>query len=161
MWWKKPHINRRDWIIDQFEHLNISHQEMALLLMIDLLNQQQETISPSLLAKKLAITDQELDTLLHRLMSRNMVDILTNNHEVTFSIDGVFVQSSPYDELTHDLLSAFEKEFGRPLSAAEMLKLNDMSAHFDEKIIIYGLREAIINQKLSMNYIERIVRSKK
>lgn len=159
MWWKKAHINRRDWIIDHFHELDISHEEMAILLMIDLLNQQQEIINPQKLSQKLKLSEKKCDSLLHTLMSKKMVEIQTNNHEITLSIDGIFALSSPYDHLNHDLLNAFEKEFGRPLSANEMMTLNNLKKNYNEKLIIYGLREAIINQKLSMNYIERIVKS--
>lgn len=159
MWWNKVYINRRDWLVDQFEHLDLNLEELVCLLMIDSLNQNHTAITPPILQKKLKLEGSKLDEILHRLMNKKVLLIETSKQSIQFNIDAIFTQQNPFEDIKHSLVSTFEKEFGRPLSSVEMMKLNDLSHQFEDSLIIYGLREAIINQKLSMNYVEKVVKS--
>lgn len=60
-------------------------------------------------------------------------------------------------ELPPNLFELFETEFARPLSQREFQLLSDWSELYDEKLISYALREAVIYEKRSFDYIERIL----
>lgn len=161
MWYRKPYVNRRAWLLDQFEALNLTHEQLVILLVIDLANETNQSIDMEYLQKKTKLSSQDLDRTLHELMESQIVKIETQNQHIHFNIDGIFGNNNPYEDVQHDLLNRFESEFGRPLSQQELLALNNLSKQYDENLIIYGLRQAILNNKLSMNYVDKVVRSKK
>lgn len=55
------------------------------------------------------------------------------------------------------LFDMFEREFARPISQPESQRLYDWQQHYDDKLIRYALREALIQRKLSFNYIDRVL----
>lgn len=55
------------------------------------------------------------------------------------------------------LFDVFEMEFGRPLSQMELQRMSDWIENYDQKLIQYALREAIMFDKKSFDYIERIL----
>lgn len=161
MWYKNTYIHRRDWLIEHFERLDVSHEELVVLLMIDLLNQGQNKWGPKELMSKTKQSKEQLDTYLQTLSSKKMLKLETIDSRISFNIDGVFNKINPFEQSEqHDLLTSFEREFGRPLSRQELVTLNDMKQKYDQQVIIYGLRQAIVNNRLSMNYILKIVKDK-
>lgn len=56
-----------------------------------------------------------------------------------------------------NLFDLFETEFARTISQMEMTRLSEWSEKFEDKIIRYALREAIIYNKRSFDYIDRIL----
>ena len=55
----------------------------------------------------------------------------------------------------------FEQEFGRPLSASEFQRIGQWleEDHYQPEIIKLALREAVLNQAYSFNYVDRILLS--
>ncbi|WP_282919669.1 DnaD domain-containing protein [Ignavigranum ruoffiae] len=60
---------------------------------------------------------------------------------------------------SQNLVASFETEFGRPLSPIELEKLSNWinKDQFKVDLIKIALREAVIHQALSFNYIDRIL----
>ena len=59
--------------------------------------------------------------------------------------------------MDRSLFDTFESEFGRPLSEREMEKLNEWVKSTHKKLIIYALRQASLDEKLSFPYIDKII----
>ena len=61
----------------------------------------------------------------------------------------------------YELYRLFEGEFGRPLSAIEYQRIGQWldEDHYDPELVQFALREAVLNQAYSLNYIDRILLS--
>lgn len=55
----------------------------------------------------------------------------------------------------------FEQEFGRPLSSIEFQRIGQWleEDHYQPEILKLALREAVLNQAYSFNYVDRILLS--
>lgn len=55
------------------------------------------------------------------------------------------------------LLDLFEQEFARPISQREITRLSELASQFEDKLIRYALREAILHHVKSLDYVERVL----
>lgn len=55
------------------------------------------------------------------------------------------------------LFETFEDEFKRPLTQVEMQRLVDWQKEHGEQLVMYALREAILNNAYHFNYIDKIL----
>lgn len=55
------------------------------------------------------------------------------------------------------LLDLFEQEFARPISQRETMRLSELASQFEDKLIRYALREAILHDVKSLDYVERVL----
>lgn len=158
MWWKERYIQRRDWILEHLEELSLSSEETLMILLVDFMNEHNVNISHGVLAEKLKKTSDEIDNLLSVLSSKGFLQIGYQDKKIAFSIDGVFA-SQEEKSLAFDasLFDVFESEFGRPLSQIELQRMSDWMQMYEQKLIQYALREAVMFDKKSFDYIDRIL----
>lgn len=157
MWWKKPYINRRDWILENLGVLNLSSEEVVILLLIDYLNTQNIQIDPLVLSQRSNFDLQKVDHVLHKLASRNILTIVPGNNEFIFSIDHLFETGIQYEYVDQSIFEVFESELARPLSQKELERLNSWLGMYSQEEIISGLRTAIVYKKVSFPYINTIL----
>lgn len=157
-WWKERYINRRDWVLENLEELTLNSEEALTILLIDFLNEHNLNISHGILAEKLKKSSDEIDNLLSTLTAKGYLQIGYQDKKIVFSIDGVFA-SQQEKTLAFDasLFDVFESEFGRPLSQIELQRMSDWMQMYDQKLIQYALREAVMYDKKSFDYIDRIL----
>lgn len=157
-WWNERFINRRDYLLDHFEQLSLSCEECMMILLIDFMNQHHIAISHGILATKMKMDEAQIDELLSRLTQKGYLQITYQDKKVVFLIDGIFdtpkENSMNFDQSLFDI---FESEFARPLSQLELQRLSDWSHTYEQKLIMYALREALIYGKHSFDYIDRIL----
>lgn len=69
------------------------------------------------------------------------------------------LKENKLNKLTIDasLFELFETEFKNPLSQMELQRLSDWSREYDRQLIVYALREAVLNKAFSFNYIDKIL----
>ncbi|MEG0076438.1 DnaD domain-containing protein [Anaerorhabdus sp.] len=160
-WYKQTYVNHRDWILENLDVLGLSHQEAIVVLLIDFFNCNQIKITMDILSKKSAMPQDELDKTLSVLVAKKYLEIRATNKQVSFILDGLFDTevAKTQNALNSSLFDLFETEFARPLSNAEMMKLSDWVKTMDSKLIIYALRESSMYQKVSMNYIQKILQT--
>lgn len=157
-WWKKPYIKRRDWVLDSLEELSLTSEEAMLILLIDYLNEHNVLINHSVLANKLKKERNEIDDLLSKLTAKGYLEILYNHRKIEFSIDGLFSKDEQKPmQFDESLFHQFEEEFARPLSQVELKRLSDWMHTYNQKLIYYALRQAVIYDKHSFDYIEKIL----
>ncbi len=157
-WWKSPYVNRRDWILHSLEELSLTSEEGLAILLIDYLNEHDILINHSVLANKLKKDSSEIDDLLSKLTAKGYLEIIYNNRKIEFCIDGLF--SSDYQknmQFDESLFHQFEEEFARPLSQMEMKRLSDWMHTYEQKLIYYALRQAVIYDKRNFDYIDKIL----
>lgn len=160
-WYKQTYVNHRDWILENLDVLGLSHQETIIVLLIDFFNTNQILITMELLSRKSAMEQEELDKTLSVLCAKKYLEIRATNKQVSFILDGLFETevAKTQNALNSSLFDLFETEFARPLSNAEMMKLSDWIKIYDSKLVIYALRESSMYQKISMNYIQKILQT--
>lgn len=158
LWWKERYVDRRGYIYDHLEDLALNGEEALTILLIDFFNQHGIMVDHAILANKLKRDAQEIDELLSRLTSKGYLNIVYENGKIQFSIDGVFASQkkaeTPFDE---SLFNLFEHEFARPLSQVEMQRMSEWMGTYEQKLIVYALRQAMIYNKKNFDYIDRIL----
>lgn len=158
-WYEQKYVNHRDWILDHLEFLGLSSDETIIVLLIDFMNQNHEEITMEALRRKTGQSMDELDRVISVLCAKKYLEIKASSRQVRFLLDGLFETDTARDEKIMDasLFDAFESELARPLSSKEMERISEWNRTTDKKLILYALREASAYQKLSLNYIERIL----
>ena len=75
-------------------------------------------------------------------------------------LDGLFKTDIARDQniLDHSLFDVFETELQHTLTSREMEKISEWNRTTDRKLILYALREASTYQKLSLPYVESILK---
>jgi len=155
-WYQENYVSRRDWILENINRLNLSPLEALVLLEIDFNNGTRTTNTMELLATQLNADASDIDDAISSLCRQGYLEIVTRNRRVVFDISGVFEDHAQID-LTRDLFDTFESEFGRTLSQKETVQLAEMQKEYDKNLVLKALREAVIQNKFNMNYIERIL----
>jgi len=160
-WWNKRYIDKRNWIFENFEKLNISLQEGLILLMIDYFNEFQLGLSLNILSEKCNVSIEEVDNIINALRTKGYLDFKVVNKKIRFTLDGLFdeEENSTYD--TSSLYELFESELGKILTEKELSMINTWLKQYNVDEIIDALREALIYKKKDFNYIQKILITKK
>ncbi|MGL5978027.1 MAG: DnaD domain-containing protein [Erysipelotrichaceae bacterium] len=153
----KPYFNRRNYILDQIEHFSMNSDELLLVLLIDFCNEQNMVISHALLADKTHKGLDEIDKTLTSLTNKGYLDIRMGNRQIVFDISGVFKEQRIETVFNSTLFEVFENEFGRTFSQMEVSRISDWMKQYEQQLIIYALREAVIYNKKSLDYIDKIL----
>ena len=157
-WWNEKFVNRRDYILDHLNELTLNSEETLAVLLIDFLNQHNMLISHAVLADKMKKSSEQIDDLLSSLTAKGYLELSFVNNKLTFSIDGVFAgEEDKVIAFDESIFDKFESEFGRPLTQIELQRLSNWIHEYDQKLIVYALREAITYDHIGFDYIERIL----
>lgn len=159
MWHKEIYFNRRDWLIQYYHRLNINANQLLLLLTIDAQNQLNNDITHDSLKILLNCTQQQIDKDMQVLIEKNYLKIKPYKKKIDFNIDAVFKKEFEETQDGNELLLLFEDSFGRLLSQQELLVLTRLKESVEPDKILYALRQAMINSKLSMSYVEKVALS--
>lgn len=157
MWWKKPYVNRRDWMLENLGVLNLSSMEVVILLLIDYLNGLHQNIDPVVLSKRSGIEVEKVDELIHQLVRKNLLEVKPLKDKIEFNIDNLFQEGLRYEFVDENIFEVFESELSRPLSQPELQRLNGWLSQYTQNEIIAALRTAIVYQKVTFPYINSIL----
>ncbi|WP_240920462.1 DnaD domain-containing protein [Erysipelothrix sp. HDW6A] len=160
VWWKKSYINRRDWILENQGSLKLSPQSLMITLMIDFMNENNESISLETLAKRSGLEIEEVDTTIQNLINSMILQVSVMNQSIEFNLDNLFKNGVIYEHVDEDIFGVFETEFGRLLTQAELQTLNTWLRRYTEEEILDALRSAMMYKKMSMQYINAILVNK-
>ena len=161
MWWKKPYINRRDWVLENLGSLSLNGTEAMVVLMVDFLNEQKAEISLEVLSDRTGISIDAIDESIQSLVSKSFLNFEVKDKTLLFSIDGIFDDNLHYEHVDTNIFNTFETEFGRLLSQNELQLLNTWLQKYSQEDILDALSSAIIYKKVSMQYINAILADKK
>ena len=158
-WYKSTYCNRRDWIFENLDVLNLNIQEAMFCLLIDYCNSNRISISYETFEKKLKLDRNSIDAYIVNLTSKGYLKIDIVNNSFRYDLSPLFESGleAANDANFEDIFAVFERAFGRPLNNLEMQKLADLSKRFDNEKIFEALRVADAYQKLSLAYIETIL----
>lgn len=159
-WYEEKFVSHRDWILDHLELLGMSSEETVTVLMIDFMKQNHMTITIEDLSQKTGLSQTVTNETVSSLCAKNYLQIKAAGGNIAFSLNGLFETDVAKNERLMDssLFDLFEKEFKRPLTQNEMMKISEWNRSTDKTFIICALRKASANQNLKVAYIDGILR---
>ena len=162
-WYKESYFDRKNWILENFDKLNLNADETVLLLLVELCRQSKKTITYEYLTEKLHKSMKEIDHVIAGLVNRHYLKLSTNTRGLVFDIEGIFEFDPEKYEISvnHDIYELVSDVFGKPLSPTEMQKMNDLIEAYGQDSFLQALRIAEANRKLKMAYIEGVLRNEK
>ena len=162
-WYKESYFNRKNWILENFDKLNITNDELVLILLIDLCKESRKQITYEYLTAKLNKPVKEIDKIIASLVSKNYLNLGSNAKGLVLDIDNLFEFDLDKYEVSDnkDLYDTLGDLFGKPLTPNELQKVNDLLNEYSEKDILEAVRIAEANRKLKLSYIEGILRNGK
>ncbi|MDO4378442.1 MAG: DnaD domain protein [Erysipelotrichia bacterium] len=154
-YYQETYFNRRNWLLENIQRLNLNSEEAIVVLMIDFLNEFQQKVTIPALSKKCNLSNEVIDETIASLNNKGFININTKNG-VYFDISNIFeTTNSMIDE--NNLFEVFEKEFHRVISRKETDMIAEWIRMYDYEKIIKALREAVLNEKMSFKYIGTIL----
>lgn len=117
-------------------------------------------------------TPQEIALIVNGLLEKQHVIMksqttLEGKIDIVYDLEPLFQKlttliaqsTQPTQQTTQDLITTFEKEFGRTLSSMELEMISGwvMDDKFETELIILALKEAVVSQALSLKYIDKIL----
>ena len=162
-WYKESYFNRKNWILENFDKLNITNDELVLILLIDLCKESRKQITYEYLTAKLNKPVKEIDKIIASLVSKHYLKLGSNAKGLVLDIDNLFEFDLDKYEVSDnkDLYDTLGDLFGKPLTPNELQKVNDLLNEYSEKDILEAVRIAEANRKLKLSYIEGILRNGK
>lgn len=162
-WWEKNYTNKISWILENSSRFNITNNELLVILFIQFFNEENVLITPEQLANKTNMTVAEVDSIMSGLLDKQYLEIVIKDSAVLFSLDNLYqYQDNNFDKTNfNDVFKLCEDEFARPLSQTEIQMIADWVKEYSNNQIIDAIRFASVNEKLSMNYINRYLLNSK
>lgn len=128
------------------------------------------------IANRMRRREADIFSILHSLIQKNIISISTEKDDQGKVVDRYSLlplykklqellsrKRGQFEEKQQsiNLLEIFQQEFGRLLTPIEMQTIGEWldRDHYSQDIILEALREAVLNQKYSLKYIDRILLS--
>lgn len=162
-------------LLEYYKRLRLSENDLAVVLMIDhLLEQKNTLITPDLLSIRMNLKTAEIDKILVSLINREFLDYdfskkvqvslkpLKRHLYKAFQDDLVKERENTYNEnkakFLKNIYEVFEKELGRPLSPLEFSLIGEwVDQGFTDETIINALREALSKGKKTLKSVDKIL----
>ena len=162
-------------LLEYYKKLRLSENEVMVILMIDhLLEQKNTLITPDLLSLKMNISSKELDKILVNLLERDLIvyDMgkkvkvslkslhkkLYETFQVALSKEQESVVSEKKAAYLKNIYEVFEKQLNRTLSPLEFSMIGEwVNDGFDDETIIRALNEALSKGKKTIRSVDRIL----
>ncbi len=157
-------FNRRNWILEKLDELDLTLEETLCILYIDYYNEFNRVCDIHAIAIKLKKTDIEIDEIFDKLIQKNYIKVEFKDRRMIYNLEGLFhikEDATPIDKIQFQtLFNIFEQEFKRTLSQKETELISEWMTRYDNKLILHALRNASAYEKMNFSYIEKILVSK-
>ncbi|MDO4500966.1 MAG: hypothetical protein Q4B60_06815 [Erysipelotrichaceae bacterium] len=162
-WYKQPYFNRRTWILENFDKLNLNSQETMVILLVDYAKEAKKKLNYEYLCDKLAIEPKELDSVLSNLVAKHYLNINANEKGISFDIDNIFEFDPEKYEVVENtsILDAVSDFLNKPLTPNELMKTKDLLDKYGEEKLLDALRMAEAYRKYTLAYVEGILKNGK
>ncbi len=158
MWHKQRFINTMTYLLEELHTFEVSSLEALVLVMVHHFNEHQEHITLEKLSNSIHESISKVDDAIEQLQKKGYLVIEHHQGHVHFNLDACFLKSHHQPtQVTMSLHDAYEQGFKRLLSEKEYNQLALWSTMYSQTMILHALRQAIIQDKLSMAYIGRIL----
>ena len=166
-------------LLEFYKQLNIREQEVMVILMINHLSQQgNDFITSDLLALKMNMPIKDIDDSLSVLFVKGYIEfvtkgdktitslkplkkILIKTFEKTIYTDDEIEKNQSIELIREKVFQAFQDTFKRSLSPIEISRIDNWIAdEVSEDVILDSLKDAEKKNKLTIQYIDRLIISK-
>ncbi len=162
-------------LLEYYKKLRLSENDLAVILMIDhLLDQKNTLITPDLLSIRMNLKTNEIDKILVSLINRDFLTYdmskkvkvslkpLKKHLYKAFQDDLVKERENTYNEtkaaFLKNIYEVFEKELGRTLSPLEFSLIGEwVDQGFSDETIINALKEALSQGKKTLKAVDKIL----
>ncbi len=171
-------INFTYLLLEYYKELNISNNELLVLLMSDhLINDGNKMITNELLELKLDLPFFEIDEAFNSLLTKKYIFYETNENEFVTSLKNIkeilldkfksdlLISDKKQDAASHEIklrvISTFEHYFDRPLSKSEKNMIEKwLDNEIEEETIIDALKDAYNLNQLNLSKIDKLIAKK-
>lgn len=162
-------------LLEYYRKLRLNENELAVILMIDhLLGQKNTLITPDLLSLKMSLSSKELDKVFVSLIERGFL-IFDTGKKIKVSLKPLkkklyeaFEESLAKEHETkiseekskvlQNIYQVFESELSRPLSPLEFSLIGEWVDHgYSDERIIEALRTALSKGKKTLKSVDKIL----
>lgn len=158
-WYKEPYFDAEAWILENFEKLNLTNDELVFLLLLMHAKKNKIKLNYEYFIKKLRMDNKSIDKLISGLVQKKYLNIVTNEKGISFLIDNLFeFDPSQYEIAANsDIYQTITETFNRTLTSLELEKVSDLINKYGENKFNDALRMAEAYKKYNMSYIEKIL----
>lgn len=167
-------------ILENYRKIGLSNEEFLLWLQLHRYVESGDTFPDlSKIADNMQYNQQEIYYLLNQLVQKQLIQIVSqkdargmmhDSYDLTFIYQKLALlltqkqqenQENQQQEKISQLYQNFEAEFGRPLSPMEYQRIGQWLEEdkYQVELIQLALRESVLNQAYSLNYIDRVLLS--
>lgn len=176
-WWEQGQTIIENGLLTHYRILGLDSEELIFVIQLkSYLDQKQYFPSMSEIGDRMGVKESKVFAILHDLIQRNLVAINTEKDNTGKDFDR-YSLTPLYRKLAHvlekstlqtsevekdiNLLEIFQQEFGRLLTPIEMQTIGEWmdKDRYQTELILEALKEAVLNQKYSLRYIDRILMS--
>jgi DnaD and phage-associated domain len=165
-------------LLDFYKDLNVSENELAVILMIDhLLSQGNNFITNELLSLKMNLNSKTIDACMTNLYKKNYIEfimdgegkdtrtsieplkhILYKKFEESLFSEEEINENKELNEKRDYIFKLFTQGFGRELSPIELSHINQwIKEGINTDIIMNSLKDAISRKKVTISYIDSLI----
>ena len=177
---KSGHTTLSNLLIENYRRLGMSHQEFLLWLQLYKCHEAGDHF-PDLapIADNMGCSQQEIYQLLNQLVQKKLLVIeskkdtggrMNDFYDFNIIFEKIAVLQKQQQQQSHEqqfekqvqnLYQMFASEFGRSLSPIEYQRIGQWleEDRYHPELIQLALKEAVLNQAYSLNYIDRILLS--
>lgn len=167
-------------LLENYRQIGMSNEEFLLWLQLHRYVEAGDSF-PDLMkiAENMSYNQQEIYYLLNQLVQKQLIQIVSqkdargmmhDSYDLTLVYQKLallltqktqVIEKDQKQEKISQLYQDFEAEFGRPLSPMEYQRIGQWleEDQYQVELIHLALREAVLNQAYSLNYIDRILLS--
>lgn len=151
-------------IVKTISNLDITIKEFMLLLYFININNSLDLKN---IKDKLGLNDEEILNTYSSLLTKKLISVSivkTNGlSSEVINLDMFYdklIMNTKTEEVSTDIYSKFESEFGRVLSPIEYETINRwLSSGVKEDLILSALKEAVVSGACNLRYIDKIIYS--
>ncbi|OQO71361.1 DNA replication protein DnaD [Enterococcus villorum] len=166
-------------LLKNYRRLGLGSEEFLFILQLHMAQLEGDDFPDlQIIATNMGVKQERVYQILNQLISNGFINIDTvtvdgkkvdrYNLYPMYQLLGDFLESQKekQEEISQQkevqsVYQLFEQEFGRPLSAIEFQRIGQWleEDHYQPEILKLALREAVLNQAYSFNYVDRILLS--
>ena len=151
-------------IVKTISNLDITIKEFMLLLYFININNSLDLKN---IKDKIGLNDEDILNTYSSLLTKKLISVSlvkTNGLSIeVINLDMFYdklIMNTKTEEVSTDIYSKFESEFGRVLSPIEYETINRwLSSGVKEELILSALKEAVVSGACNLRYIDKIIYS--
>lgn len=158
-WYLLNYVDHIDWLIDNFEKLNIDCNEALFLITIQFFIKHNIPITIEKLSQKLKMDSEKINSITEQLSRKQYLNLTFSKDGIEYDLSKLYETNFSNTKLhSDDLFSLFQEEFGNLFNTNDAYKLKELLAVYPRNKIIKALQLAKAYEKTNMAYIEKILK---